>query len=313
MNITYLFGAGASIETIPAVTEFKRGVRELLGELNHKNRGEGAEELKKTLASLFEDLPKYASIDTLIRKLHIQGNPYATELNAALIAVIHYLQITKPIDKRYDLFLGNLLSIENGKVLLPSNVNFISWNYDRLFESSLASLLRPYGDLNLVREYVNIFNNYETSESENNPYLIKLNGSAGAYIDLVTNSANIEEKLNDVLQNYVGSRDEKIPNSLIQFAWDETEFTKKSREKAIEIMSKTNILVVIGYSFPTFNRYIDKNLLSPHPKLDRIVIQNTSENIESVCDRLLALTPYIEIARIKKVTDKTEFHMPIEI
>lgn len=313
MNITYLFGAGASIGTIPAVKDFINGVKELLDHLNKEGQNENNKDLKSTLNYLIKEIPKYASVDTLIRKLHIQDNPYSLKLNAGLIAIIHYLQLTKSIDKRYDLFLGNLINIVKGKIELPQNVNFISWNYDRLFELSLFSLIDPNGDLNIARIYINIFNNYETLENESNPYLIKLNGSAGAFIDSFTKNNSIDKILEDVIFNYDGVISRRIPDSLIQFAWDENENTKKCRIKATEIMNETNILVVIGYSFPTFNRIIDRKILENHRNFDRIVIQNTKENIDSVCDRLMALVPKIDPSKIKRITDEAEFHMPIEI
>ncbi len=313
MNITYLFGAGASVGTIPVVKDFIKGIKELRSILNNESTNQNKEDLINTLHYLEKEIPSYASIDTLIRKLHIQNNPYKVKLNAGLIAVIHYLQLIRNIDKRYDLFLGNLININESKISLPNNVHFVSWNYDRLFELSLCSLLHSNGDLNLVRRHINIFNNYETTEIEENPYLIKLNGSAGAFIDMYTRNNSLENVLNDVIHNYQGAFEKKIPDALIQFAWDENENTKMSRQKAIEIMDQTNILVVIGYSFPTFNRVIDKELLRCHNKFERIVVQNTKSNIDSVCDRLKALVPHTEPHRIIKITDEDEFHMPIEI
>lgn len=313
MNVTYLFGAGASIGTIPVVKDFIKGINELISVLINKSSNQGKEDLINTLQYLEKEIPSYASIDTLIRKLHIQNNHYEVKLNAGLIAVIHYLQLIKEIDKRYDLFLGNLININENKISLPKNVNFVSWNYDRLFELSLCSLLDSNGNLNLVRKHLNIFNNYETIENEMNPYLIKLNGSAGAFLDMHTKNNSIENVLNEVIQNYHLAFEKKIPKALIQFAWDENENTKISREKAIEIMYQTNILVVIGYSFPTFNRAIDKELLRTHNTFDRIVVQNTKSNIDSVCDRLRVLAPLIEPHKIVKVTEENEFHLPIEI
>jgi hypothetical protein len=100
---------------------------------------------------------------------------------------------------------------------------------------------------------------------------------------------------------------------MIQFAWDENENTKKSRLKAIEIMNATQILVVVGYSFPTFNRKMDKELLKDYPKFKKIILQNTKDNIDSGTVRLMALVPTLEPKKLVKITDEFEFHMPIEI
>ncbi len=66
------------------------------------------------------------------------------------------------------------------------------------------------------------------------------------------------------------------PTHLLQFAWEHevNEIPKYSGisdnlEDAIRIAEQTEILVVIGYSFPIFNRDIDKQLFDAMFKIDR--------------------------------------------
>ena len=46
------------------------------------------------------------------------------------------------------------------------------------------------------------------------------------------------------------------------FAWERTPIALKALEYAKNAMMDANILVVIGYSFPSFNRKVDKELFS---------------------------------------------------
>ena len=56
---------------------------------------------------------------------------------------------------------------------------------------------------------------------------------------------------------------------------------------AREIMSKTNVLIIIGYSFPTYNRLVDSDLFSllaskSESGIRQVVIQNPSINIDLI-------------------------------
>jgi len=67
--------------------------------------------------------------------------------------------------------------------------------------------------------------------------------------------------------------------SLINYAWDDNSSKLKEAKRIFEA---TDILVIIGYSFPTFNRSVDSELLAGlKNNFDKIVYQdpNASEEL----------------------------------
>ena len=66
--------------------------------------------------------------------------------------------------------------------------------------------------------------------------------------------------------------------SLINYAWDNND---SKIEEAKRIFNETDILVIIGYSFPTFNRAIDSRLLSGKSNsFDKIIYQDPNASKE---------------------------------
>ena len=71
------------------------------------------------------------------------------------------------------------------------------------------------------------------------------------------------------------------PSMCLNFAWEhDVNFRgkfqghSKNFEAAGLIASETDILVVIGYSFPIFNREIDSNLFAQMARLEKVYIQD---------------------------------------
>ena len=83
---------------------------------------------------------------------------------------------------------------------------------------------------------------------------------------------------------------------LLNFAWEEQSDRtlrivsfKKILNVASEIASQTNILIIIGYSFPFFNSKIDKEILHKMKDVQYIIIQD--HNYEEIKNRLLDMVP----------------------
>lgn len=76
-------------------------------------------------------------------------------------------------------------------------------------------------------------------------------------------------------------------------------------------MSQTEILVIIGYSFPTFNRDIDRGLLSSATKLEKIYYQAPKNDVDGLIQRLKGINPK-EIEVIPH-TDLNQFFIPYEL
>ncbi|MDQ6890281.1 MAG: hypothetical protein M3Z56_08410 [Bacteroidota bacterium] len=228
-----------------------------------------------------------------------------------------------------------MLSKSNeGQIFLPSNINILSWNYDFQFELSLLNFIKTNKIQNLENYFKILPNSKDDFTVLEEFCLIKLNGKAGGLITdekflrknffslLHENSEEEDQdKLfekyiqihKDIIQNYNSTiKDEKSISS-IMFAWEKNELADKIKSYTNKKISETSILTVIGYSFPTFNREIDKEILKNMYQLDKIIIQAPINDIESIEFRVRSLLdPAMIDITIKKVYTTNEFFIPFE-
>lgn len=206
-----------------------------------------------------------------------------------------YMKSKIDIDLRYDAFLATILERDtNGGLRLPKNLKLVSWNYDIQLERALNGFI-----LNSGREVVNSILKY-CSEGVDNPSFFKLNGSSlifdskGSELNKLGNRI-IESQFFDspLIVAYLKSI-ELIENEIkpkfvskIIFEWDSSsEYVRKNCLKSIR---ETDILIVIGYSFPTFNRLTDRKLYQSMSNLDRIYIQNQPDKTDEIVMSLKSL------------------------
>jgi len=306
----YLIGAGASANAIPIVSEFPRKLELFRRWINSQPLTDGTivtdltwlVQSIVTLANdneLEKDKLKHVSIDTFAKKLYItKQEKELVKLKRLLTIYLIYCQY-KQTDIRYDSFFASLLK---GKSLkMPDDIRIISWNYDHQFESAFME----YSDFDLKKAYsaLNVINNAVISNEDSQNVdvqskfsIFKVNGSALFY--------NIKKDFTELEK---GLDDEKLANKLAEiylqkhltnsltFAWEEEQNTEgdSTKHQINELVSlATNDatrLVVIGYSFPYFNRDVDMKMLGQLNDLSHIVIQDLPETIEGVYERLTPL------------------------
>src|SRR5690606_30848765 len=71
-------------------------------------------------------------------------------------------------------------------------------------------------------------------------------------------------------------------NGKIKYGW---ELQSEEKVQVKKLMSNTNILVIIGYSFPAFNRQIDQELIKAFEKgseYKRVIYQDPNANEDTV-------------------------------
>ena len=145
-----------------------------------------------------------------------------------------------------------------------SAIDIITWNYDLALEQS----------------YHEFCSDPDTVETDitNSDKIIRLNGRAGAARPTVATGGEYERYTGFEKNIYYQGADEEAEiygahaeyfsrffatdgklklRPLIHFAWEDPE----NVDRAVDLIKGTNILVVIGYSFPFFNRMIDKKLI----------------------------------------------------
>jgi len=198
------------------------------------------------------------------------------------------------------------LSDDWTKIVLNNEIKILSWNYDIQFERSLQRFINKkihfiqskfqiYPNKNSLNESEDIVINQEEFS------MVKLNGNAiwDEFVDQppLKNIPTIYDRNNDVKENKIllefyldkykyaffnpHSQRENEPIEYFNFAWENDKRFRekysghdKNLETAELIASETQILVVIGYSFPIFNREIDNRLFNKMENLRKIYIQD---------------------------------------
>jgi hypothetical protein len=247
------------------------------------------------------------------------------------------------IDKRYDSFFSSLAKPVDSGLEINKNVKIISWNYDIQIE---LSLMRFCGkDIDLIKNRYNIhplLNKLDYNQNDTNSmdsFMVrKLNGNAIfnfsetnynkhlTVFDYQTpDKCSHEQKLRTIFKTFKElDHKQNIACRFLNFAWECDEyFIKKFNargresfssiiEEAEEISQKTEILVVIGYSFPISNRDIDSRILNNMGELKKVYVQDKyPQKIESTMRNafsVLQRREYVDGLE-RKEKYKVDFHL----
>ncbi len=238
--------------------------------------------------------------------------PIRLVLNSDLQAMIK-----NNIDKRYITFWGDYLT--ETKATLPENIKILSWNYDMQFESSYSHV-KDYS-LELSQQNLQVFPSPQKNVDITKSCILKLNGTAGLIDDDTRkryyNLFDLREhKLMDNLDFLIELLEKNYHRSfsskpLFSFAWEDEPVVNKTRQYAKQIVEDTTILVIIGYSFPTFNKTVDRQIFSNLPKLKKIYYQAPRDEMEELLDKLDGINPNLR-AITKPIYNLATFHIPNE-
>lgn len=309
-NITYLIGAGASVGCLPVVSNFPDTLRSFSEQLGGTTTQ--LQVFKKDLIWLSETASKQASIDTLARQLQLSGGKEELRNLKNLLSIFfYYNQAAGNVDKRYDLFFASLL---NDNLEMPDNINVISWNYDCQFEISYNNYTR-FNDLTKNQWKLNIINKGEKKTQDKKGFKIfKINGTAqfmnnGFRVLLDYFQKNI--KMNEFNQNtaakYFEIKDDHANSSSLSFAWETSTFDTSFHEA----IKETEILVIIGYSFPYFNRKFDSRMLtSMSSTLEKIYIQDLPASFPITKRKVKEILGYVRDVEIQDTPSISEFFIP---
>jgi len=339
-KITYIFGAGASRNALPIVKDIPDRLKSLINLLEseklqlsteEKFKDTGLENLEsknfyqkkliKDLQWLLDYESKHSSVDTFARKLSIIGDHQnLKKLKVVLSVFFTFEQIIKQPDKRYDSFFASLYNEVNE---LPKNVRILSWNYDSQFELSYLQYSREINTSN-IQVALNISYKYGNNHERDKFGIYKLNGITGLRrhnsYEFVhygyTNNLNVEFDINivnEIIRSYTVGKFSKKNIPLFSFAW-ETDSNKKSIiEIAREATEDSIALVVIGYSFPVFNRNTDREIIGAMKNLKRVYFQ--APDAEILIERFKAIKNDIKEKDIELIPkyDLEQFVIPYEL
>lgn len=291
-NITYYFGAGASAPTLPIVAQFPASLvnfekfingAPLILEDELKN---SQQDLKDFIKNLIANSEIHASVDTYAKKLFIKDDEKSRtelkKLKITLSLLFSYIQSISHVHYRYDSFFASILNRSIND--LPDNIKIISWNYDSQFEIAFANFSGLPFERN--QEILGVNSKYRPFDSGNKFSLFKINGTAAfhsydeqkgryEYDNLFKGDTNQLDIW--LIRKYHDAMNKTNYHCELSFAWedDTTPIVPKNIwDDVVNWIKATNVLIVIGYSFPVFNRVIDKLLISSMGKIDRVYFQS---------------------------------------
>jgi hypothetical protein len=285
-------------------------------------------ELGEKIGKFDSTLGKHASFDTLARKYDLVDNPLLFEVKLFIDMLYCVEQMIEGLDKRYDLFFSTILKKSDRTIKKPRKIHILSWNYDIQIELSLSYFYPNTKSLNDLRNELRVYQKSEllgvTPHYVEDFSVIKLNGTIGHNLsvdDFLMERSYTPSFIIDFLLNYYKSH--KVHMNNISFAWEQDNLRLTNSE---EILKDSDILVVIGYSFPTFNREIDKQLLKAffttkieeHLEIKeisrdkRIDLQVPNKNFDSIKTRIQSLVGDDLNKQLIHRPDMEEFFIPFE-
>lgn len=278
----------------------------------------------------------HLSIDTYLKMLYLTKNPDYDKMKATIVLFFNLYKLLYEfikdynknvsknyrVDMRYDAFFASILEDSYDK--FPDNINILSWNYDNQIESTYNKYIINARTSSSAEDLLNIYHKceLETTFDTTKFGIFKLNGTSN-YFDggrkllpqLHNNLQKLSVRFIEILENYYDCIRNKNLDSAISFAWDKKEDTHKLLETVKRATNNTQILVVIGYSFPFFNRRMDYEIIREMKYLRKVYIQDIDP--EPILERFLAIKPdFINsngTIRNVLVHNTNQLHLPDEL
>lgn len=339
-KITYLFGAGASRHALPIVNEIPDRILKLVELLesddlkldekvtfsdlkiqNQKNDYEYQKDLIASLRWMYQESINHASIDTFAKKLFIKNeDANLKRLKIAMSIFFIFEQALNKPDSRYDSFYSAILnrSIHD----FPKNINILSWNYDYQFELAFTAYSNQ-PEIPQNNSMLRVKSKYGDSNDSEGFGIYKLNGTTGMYDTARPSNYYYAGNLHNsvtkdfvktLTRNFVAATYLRNIESSLSFAWEE-EYTRFNRKGVVESAMASShdsvALVIIGYSFPFFNRDIDRKIIGNMTKLKRVYIQAPDADI--VIERFKAMRDDLSGIEILPKYDLGQFVLPNEL
>lgn len=332
--VAYLLGAGASAECVPIVNEMEKDMVKILQELDPyylvgRYKGDSADILRKSHYSLVKKVfnrlgficKTHFSIDTYAKKLYLKDELEFKQLKLDLCLYFTLRQLLKTTDKRYDNFFASVIN-ERGK--LPKNIKMLSWNYDFQIESAFAN----FSDAESIYKANQMLGTVSPNSCKkedgliNHFRLIKFNGSAklkmNEFDDFLVSGSHVGNKqklIHHTVTKYFEFKDSLSNLNIdLKFAWEQENY-QSLFECVSNDLSCIEVLVIIGYSFPFFNRQVDAQVFKQMKSLRKIYIQDLAperikETMSEFFDFWEGSKDQIEVVLKRNIN---QFVFPIEL
>lgn len=262
--------------------------------------------------SLIKKVKEHATIDTYARKLYLTKNKLEFEkLKDVLCAFFVWIQFVNKPDGRYDTFLANIL--ESQTLNLPKDISIISWNYDSQIETAYRSYrLKPSLPI------------YEKNIQGTWPGLadggkiFKVNGSA-TFSDMSIIPFLTQGNMNPAVQLILFYSNIRVDTSSLgfdvkthlSFSWEDSPNQENMKRYIQATTEDTEQVVVIGYSFPFFNRETDKQIFRDMHNLKKVYVQDI--NASAVMESIQAVLPEKRQISVVPISNCNQFYLPREL
>ncbi len=318
MKITYLLGAGASANALPLIkktdnsdglsTELERFITQ--NRLKIEKKSGNKEYLN--LVSITKKCIEFGTPDLYAKFLLETGDNDNYKLLKKIIS--SFFKYEQDLQKKFDYRALTFLTTITKNKKIPSEIRVLSWNYDRQLEIA-SEKMKPISDsiYNKVKGFScwpNIYESYNNTniKIKDLPFLFHLNGIAGYHYSNYDFAMPNKDYFDFDSTNEV----------LLSFAWEDQSndeislFHENRLSMAKELTSGTEIFVVIGYSFPFFNREIDKELFkSMKASLDKIYFQDPYSDGKHLAKQF-DLSEKVS-NNIVHITQIENYHIPFEL
>lgn len=265
------------------------------------------------IEKVYEANKEHATIDTYAKKLYlIKRTNELKRLKNVLTTFFVWAQIVSKTDQRYDTFLANIL--QENTLSIPNGISVISWNYDSQLEMAYRNYSQD-GNLPIFDKNAHI----DYQDSGNCGKIFKVNGSANfddfCMVDYISKHTDVDSIIQ--LIEYYGSLNADTAElgfqftSRLSYAWETSERQKQMFDMLQKVTYDTTTVIVIGYSFPYFNRQIDRKIFAAMPYLQTVYIQDP--NPEAIEPSLRAVLLDENATKIVYQKDCTQFYLPREL
>lgn len=310
---------------------------------------EGLSRYQEVMTKLANEAERYGSIDTYARSLALLGNRRERELaelklHLAMFFLLEQAIATKDtiptnsyrqrfskpdqIDVRYMTWLAQLFD-DKGK--FSDRVRIVSWNYDLQLEHALALYLDLDGAHQVHDSAIGgVYPDpVDPNAHQASPLIVHLNGIAGQAVFRDSRTAlyqglgktDPDEYIQRLFTLYVDydKREQHMLRAMrdtFQFAWERGDVAQRGIQIAANQFAKAEILVIVGYSFPPFNRTIDIELMNaflPNQNArnsKRIYVQSPSLSEETFRHMFLGLQ---KDPGVKADSSVNQFYLPPEL
>ena len=306
--------------------------------------------IKYIVVKIADEFKFHTTPDTIAKK-HYHSSPGSDLQDLKRILILFFLfeqtqditsspeippgdfKFKQPIDKRYDSFIAALLKPRKGEVQFYNQFKVLTWNYDLQFEIAFSRYKQAYVSAcqRSIQSIPTLFPDGSEEFNLDKFSIVHLNGIAYGKADsfrgntdligsFSNNQSQLIEYLTDVYHSICthGLNQQVGGDKYLTFAWEKENeegfiVNDKILDSAYKIAEQTQVLVIIGYSFPIFNSSIDKLIFTKMNQLRKVYIQSPNgEEIKAIIADDLLNHPKLKRDNIINTNYWSQFHIPIE-